>query len=272
MRSTIISFAAVLYLAAGAAYAQDQTPPPADSSAPVVAPEDSSAAPADTSATPAAPDNSAASTTPTGPQPIDPSIPAMRGPQLLIQTSMGNITLQLDADRAPKTVAQILRYVRVKHYDGTIVYRVAKDTLIQMGSWDARGQGRPDFGGKLPLEVKNGLSNIRGTVGLARQEDPESGGADFFINIGDESPLDAAKDVPGNTTGYAVFGKVIAGMDVADKINAVTVGGGTGPMPPEQTPIMPILVRSVTVVPGSDSMMPAPASVTAKPAEKKKKS
>jgi len=286
MRSKIICCAAMLWLATGATYAQDQTaPPPADASAPAGAPADSGAAQAPGDATqvaPAdqashvAPDNSAASAAPTGPLPIDPSIPAMKGPQLLIQTSMGNITLQLDADRAPKTTAQVLRYVRVKHYDGTIVYRVARDALIQMGSWDAQGRGRPDFGGKLPLEVNNGLSNVRGTVGLARQEDPESGGADFFINIGDESPLDAAKDVPGNTTGYAVFGKVIGGMDVADKINEVTVGGSNGPMPSDQTPSMSILVRSISIVPGTDSMMPAPAngpsSTTAKSAEKKKKS
>ena len=184
----------------------------------------------------------------------------------------------LTADRAPKTTAQILRYVRVKHYDGTVVYRVVKDALIQMGSWDAKGQARSEFGGKLPLEVRNGLSNVRGSVGLARGEDPETGAADFFINVGDESPLDAAKDVPGNTTGYAVFGKVIGGMDVVDKINAVAVGGNLGVMPAEQTPMMTILVRSITIVPGTDSMMPAPGAPAAKPAaakptaEKKKKS
>jgi len=272
MRSKVIQIAAVLWLAAGAAYAQDQTtPPPADANAPAATDSGTAPAPADQTA-PAAPDNSA-SAAPAGPLPIDPSIPAMTGPQLLINTSMGNITLQLDAERAPKTTAQILRYVRVKHYDGTVVYRVARDALIQMGSWDAHGVSRSEFGGKLPLEVNNGLSNVRGTVGLARAEDPESGGADFFINIGDESPLDAAKDVPGNTTGYAVFGKVIAGMDVADKINKVTVGGNLGVMPADQTPSMSILVRSITIVPGTDSMMPAPAAAkpaAAKPAPKKK--
>ena len=111
----------------------------------------------------------------------------------------------------------------------------------------------------MPLEVNNGLSNVRGTVGLARGEDPDSGGADFFINVGDEFPLDAAKDVPGNTTGYAVFGKVIAGMDVADKINTVTVGGNRARCRRSRRPSMSILVRSITIVPGTDSMMPAPA-------------
>ena len=86
---------------------------------------------------------------------------------------------------------------------------------------------------------------------------PDSGGADFFINVGDESPLDAAKDVPGNTTGYAVFGKVIAGMDVVDKINKVPTGGSVGPMPSEQTPLTPIALRSISIVPGSDSELRA---------------
>ena len=268
MRSTVIILAATLCLSC-AAYAQDQTtPPPADAAA-QAAPADAAPADAAAPAELAAPaQDTTVAAAPEGPLPIDPSIPPMRGPQILIDTSMGSITLQLDYDRAPKTTEQIIRYVRAKHYDNTVVYRVAHDALIQMGSWDIKGQGRPEFTTKLPLEVRNGLSNVRGTAGLARQEDPESGGADFFINIGDESPLDAAKDVPGNTTGYAVFGKVIAGMSVADKINKVPTGGSTGPMPSEQTPIMPILLRSITIVPGSDSMLPqpAPAKPAAKPA------
>ncbi len=288
MRSTVLALAATLSLAAtlcltGAAYAQDQgAPPPADATAQAApagsasdsvpnAPADAAqaapadqTAPADQAAQPA-PDNAVAAA-PGGPLPIDPSIPSMTGPQLLIQTSMGNITVQLDYTRAPQTTLQVVRYVRARHYDGTVVYRVAHDALIQMGSWDAQGKGRPEFDTKLPLEVRNGLSNVRGTLGLARQEAPDSGGADFFINVGDESPLDAAKDVPGNTTGYAVFGKVIAGMDVVDKINKVTTGGSAGPMPSEQTPIMPIALRSISIVPGSDSMLPQPAP--AKPAAK----
>ena len=103
---------------------------------------------------------------------------------------------------------------------------------------------------------------MRGTVGLARGDESDSGGADFFINVGDESPLDAAKDVAPNTTGYAVFGKVIAGMDVADQINRVPVGG-VGPFP-EQAPAMPILISKVTIVPGTEP----PPEPKAKPAAK----
>ncbi len=280
MRSIVLAFAAVLCLTAPCltmgAYAQDQaTPPPADANTSAAAP---AAAPAPADAAQAAPADQSAPTpdtstpaAPGGPLPIDASIPSMTGPQLLINTSMGNITLQLDAVRAPKTTAQILRYVRAKHYDGTAIYRVARDALIEMGSFDSQGKGRPGFDTKLPLEVRNGLSNVRGTVGLARSDEPDSGGADFFINIGDESPLDAAKDVPGNTTGYAVFGKVIGGMAVADKINKVTTGGNWGPMSSEETPSAPILLRSITIVPGSDSMMPAPGEPAAAPAAAKKK-
>jgi cyclophilin family peptidyl-prolyl cis-trans isomerase len=254
MRSLQIAFTIALILGAAPAFAQDQAP--ADATAPAAN------APAD-----AAPAPEAAA--PVDPHAIDPSIPAMTGPQIVIASSMGNITLQLDSARAPKTTANILRYVKLKHYDGTVFYRVVKGALIQMGSWDAKGVGRAAFAAKVPLEVNNGLSNVRGTVGLARGEEPDSGGADFFINVGDESPLDAAKDVPSNTTGYAVFGKVIGGMDVVDAINSVTTGGD-GPMP-GQAPMTPILISKVTIVPGTDNSPPEPAKRAAKtPARKKK--
>jgi peptidyl-prolyl cis-trans isomerase A (cyclophilin A) len=265
MRQTIFTVTAMLCLGMGAAAAQDQTP--TSGAAPAGSPSDSVGnvppPPADTTPPPPPP------RMPSGPGPIDPSIPDMTGPQLLISTSMGDITLQLDSVRAPKTVEHILTYVKAKHYDGTVFYRVVPGALIQMGSWDAKGQGRPDIIGikRVPLEVKNGLSNVRGTVGLARGEEPDSGAADFFINVGDESPLDAAKDVPGNTTGYAVFGKVIGGLNVVDAIDKVKTGG-IGPME-GQAPLVPILVSRVSIVPGTDNS-PAPAP-KAKPAEKKKK-
>src|SRR5476651_663668 len=107
-----------------------------------------------------------------------PSNPVMTGPRLLISTSMGDITLQLDSVRAPKSVANILRYVKEKHYDGTVWYRVAKGFVIQMGSWDAQGKGRPIHPGPVPLESNNGLSNLRGTVALGREEAPDTAKAE----------------------------------------------------------------------------------------------
>ena len=247
MRAMIFGFAALL-LAAGPAFAQDQAPAPADSTA---------APAADTTAAPAPAEQIQ--------QPTEPTLPAMTGPQIVLSTAMGDIILQLDSVRAPKTTADIIRYVKARHYDGTVFYRVVKGALIQMGSWDAKGKPRNELPGKVPLESSNGLSNIRGSVGLARGEASDSGGADFFINVGDESPLDAAKDVAPNTTGYAVFGKVIAGLDVVDRINAVPVGG-SGPFP-DQAPMTPILVSKVSIVPGTDNT-PPPAKAAAKPAAK----
>ena len=254
MRSMIFGLAALL-VAAAPALAQEQP-----------APAGTAAAPADAAPAPAPAEEVL-------PPPPDPPLPDMTGPQILISTGMGDITLQLDATRAPASTADIIRYVKAKHYDGTVFYRVVKGALIQMGSWDAHGKGRPELmNGNVPfktkLESNNGLSNVRGTVGLARGEETDSAGADFFINVGDESPLDGAKDVPPNTTGYAAFGKVISGMDIVDRINRLPTGGD-GPMP-GQAPINPVLINKVTIVPGT-YVEPAPvkkavaAKVAAKP-------
>ena len=215
MRKTALAF--LILLAAAPAFAQDQTPPPADTAAPV--PQAVTPAPAN---------------------------PAMTGPRLLIATDMGDITLQLDAVRAPKSVANILRYVKEKHYDNTAFYRVAKGFVIQMGSFDAKGKGRPSHPGGVPLEANNGLSNLRGSVAMARAEDPESATAEFFINLVDNTPLDHKSDDLGNTTGYAVFGQVTGGMDVVDAIGNVPTGDN-GPMP-GQAPVTPIVVKKVSLL------------------------
>lgn len=175
-----------------------------------------------------------------------PSNPPMTGPKLLLNTSMGDITIQLDQERAPKSVANVLRYVREKHYDNTAFYRVAKGFVIQMGSFDAKGKGRGIHPGPVPLEANNGLSNLRGAVALGRAEAPDSATAEFYINLADNTPLDHKADDPGNSTGYAVFGQVISGMDVVDAIGAVPTGDN-GPMP-GQAPIDPILVKKVTLL------------------------
>jgi peptidyl-prolyl cis-trans isomerase A (cyclophilin A) len=211
---------AVAFLLATSAFAQEQAaPPPADANA---------AAPIPQAVTPA------------------PSNPAMTGPRMLIATSMGDITLQLDSMRAPKSVANILRYVKEKHYDNTAFYRVAKDFVIQMGSWDANGKGRGIHPGSVPLEANNGLSNLRGSAALARAEAPDSATAEFFINLADNTRLDHTADDAGNTSGYAVFGQVISGMDVVDAIGQVPTGDN-GPMP-GQAPITPIIVKKVTLL------------------------
>jgi cyclophilin family peptidyl-prolyl cis-trans isomerase len=171
--------------------------------------------------------------------------PPMTGPRLLVSTSMGDMVLQLDAVRAPKSVASVLRYVKEKHYDGTVVYRVVKGFVIQIGSWEAHNKGRGVYLDKLPLEDGNGLSNLRGAVALTHGDDPESGNADFFIDLADNSSLDTP---PGGTPrGYAVFGQVVSGMDVAERIGAVPVGDD-GPMP-GQAPLDPVTITKISVLP-----------------------
>jgi len=159
---------------------------------------------------------------------------------------MGDITLQLDSVRAPKSVANVLRYVKEKHYDNTAFYRVAKGFVIQMGSWDAHGKPRGIRPGPVPLEANNGLSNLRGAVAMARAEEPDSATAEFFISLADNTRLDHKVDDPGNSTGYAVFGQVISGMDVVDAIGNVPTGDN-GPMP-GQAPVTPVVVTKVTLL------------------------
>jgi peptidyl-prolyl cis-trans isomerase A (cyclophilin A) len=175
-----------------------------------------------------------------------PTNPPMTGPQILIATSMGDITLQLDAVRAPKSVANVMRYVKEKHYDNTAFYRVAKGFVIQMGSWDANGKPHGIHPGPVPLEANNGLSNLRGTVALGRDTPPDSATAEFYINLADNIALDHKADDAGNTTGYAVFGQVISGMDVVDAIGQVPTGDN-GPMP-GQAPITPVIVKKVSLL------------------------
>jgi len=205
------------------AAAQEQTPPPAD---------------ANGAAAPPAPVPEAVTQAPTN--------PPMTGPKILIATSMGDITLQLDSVRAPKSVANVLRYVKEKHYDNTAFYRVAQGFVIQMGSFDANGKGRGVHPGGVPLEANNGLSNLRGTVALGRAEAPDSATAEFYINLADNTPLDHKADDAANITGYAVFGQVISGMEVVDAIGQVPTGDN-GPMP-GQAPVTPIIVKKVTLL------------------------
>jgi cyclophilin family peptidyl-prolyl cis-trans isomerase len=223
--------------ASTAALAQDQAPRSA-------ATDNTQAAPPPASS----PSDSVPNTPAPSPQAVAPAPanPPMTGPRILISTSMGDITLQLDAVRAPKSVADVLRYVKEKHYDNSAFYRVAKGFVIQMGSFDANGKGRGIHPGPVPLEANNGLVNLRGTVAMARAEAPDSATAEFFINLADNDALNHRPDDPGNTTGYAVFGEVASGMDVVDAIGNVPVGDN-GPMP-GQAPVTPIIVKKVTLL------------------------
>jgi len=157
-----------------------------------------------------------------------------------IETSMGIIVLELDNDRAPLTVANILAYVKAGHYNGTIFHRVIPGFVIQGGGYTTANVEKPT---RAPVvnEAGNGLSNRRGTLGLARTGDPHSGTAQFYINVGENVALDPQ---PGRW-GYAVFGHVIEGMEVVQKISE-TPTGVSGPF--EDAPIKQVVIEKMEVV------------------------
>jgi peptidyl-prolyl cis-trans isomerase A (cyclophilin A) len=158
-----------------------------------------------------------------------------------MDTSLGTIVIELDAAKAPKTVANFVDYVKAGHYDGTIFHRVIPDFMIQGGGMTAEMQEKPTRA-PIPLESRNGLTNVRGSVAMARTSNPDSATAQFFINIKDNAFLDAANSRDG--TGYAVFGKVVSGMDVVDKIWAVPTGS-KGPY--QNVPVTPVVIRKATM-------------------------
>jgi peptidyl-prolyl cis-trans isomerase A (cyclophilin A) len=160
---------------------------------------------------------------------------------VVLATSEGDITLELDRDKAPRTVDNFIQYLRSGHYDGTIFHRVIDNFMIQGGGMKA-GMIEKATRAPIPLESRNGLTNLRGTVAMARTMVPDSATAQFFINVRDNPFLDAANARDGN--GYAVFGKVVAGMEVVDRIKAVpTAARG----PHQNVPITPILIRKATL-------------------------
>ena len=139
-----------------------------------------------------------------------------------LHTSFGPITIGLDADKAPQTVANFLDYVKAGHYDGTIFHRVIDGFMIQGGGF-APGMKQKATGAPVANEADNGLRNDRYTIAMARTSDPHSATAQFFINVADNAFLNhSAKTAQG--WGYCVFGKVTEGMDVVDRIKAVTTG------------------------------------------------
>ncbi len=127
-----------------------------------------------------------------------------------LQTSMGTIVLELNRERAPLTVANFLRYVMEGHFNNTVIYRVVPRFVIQGGSVGTNGNGKPVHE-PIPLEANNGLSNLRGTITMARAQDPASATAEFFINLVDNTGLDQMMGDTANQTGYAVFGRVESG-------------------------------------------------------------
>lgn len=160
---------------------------------------------------------------------------------VLIETTMGNIKVELYPDKAPKTVANFLAYVKDGYYANTIFHRVIPNFMIQGGGFTS-SMDQKTTKAAIPLESQNGLKNVRGAIAMARTKDPNSATSQFFINVKDNPSLDYPKP-DGN--GYAVFGKVLEGMDVADKI--VSVATTTKGMFSD-VPVDPIVIKSVKLV------------------------
>ena len=142
-------------------------------------------------------------------------------PKVLIKTNQGDITVELDAAKAPKSVENFLAYVKAGQYDGTIFHRVIDNFMIQGGGYTTELVPKGGERGPIQNEATNGLSNLRGTLAMARTMDPHSATSQFFINVVDNKALDHISTADGRTWGYAVFGKVISGMEVVDKIKVM---------------------------------------------------
>ena len=183
---------------------------------------------------------------------------AQPNPEVLVVTNMGSFVIELRPDRAPLTVANFLRYVRTGFYTDTLIHRVVANFVIQGGGHDATAPyALKPTGPPVDNESGNGLVNKRGTVGLARGPDPDSGTSQFYINLVDNPELDPLP----TRWGYAVFGKVVQGMNVVEQIGLVPTGA-FGPFKSE-APLTPVVIKSITVVtPNASGATPAATTPT----------
>ena len=162
-------------------------------------------------------------------------------PRVKLATSAGDIVVELDAAKAPKSVENFLQYVKDKHYDGTVFHRVIDGFMIQGGGFTADMQQKPTRA-PIPLEASNGLKNDRYTIAMARTGNPNSATSQFFINVKNNDSLNAPNP---DGYGYAVFGKVVAGTDVVDKIRTVSTGNKGGM---QNVPLEAVTIKSATLV------------------------
>jgi len=160
-----------------------------------------------------------------------------------LHTNYGVITLKLDAEKAPETVANFEQYVKDGHYDGTIFHRVIDNFMIQGGGFEA-GMKQKQTNAPIKNEANNGLSNKRGTIAMARTMDPHSASAQFFINVKDNNFLDHTAPTS-QGWGYAVFGEVVEGMDVIDKIRTVKTTSKAGH---QDVPVEDVVVEKAEVI------------------------
>lgn len=162
---------------------------------------------------------------------------------VILHTNFGNITLELDKEKAPITVENFISYVNKGHYNGTIFHRVISNFMIQGGGFDAE-MNQKSTDAPIKNEANNGLKNVVGTIAMARTSDPHSASSQFFINVKDSSFLDFTSESH-QGWGYAVFGKVTEGMDVVEKIKMVKTGRSGGH---QDVPVEPVIIEKAEVV------------------------
>lgn len=164
-------------------------------------------------------------------------------PQVAIDTSMGRIVLELNSDKAPATVENFIQYVQSGHYDGLIFHRVIDNFMIQGGGFDT-GMKQRSTRAPIQNEADNGLTNDVGTIAMARTSDPHSASAQFFINVKNNAFLNySSKTMQG--WGYAVFGRVIEGMDVINQMKGVRTGNSNGH---GDVPVAPIIIEKAVLL------------------------
>jgi cyclophilin family peptidyl-prolyl cis-trans isomerase len=168
----------------------------------------------------------------------------VKNPTVAMKTSLGSITIELDAAKAPETVKNFLAYVNAKHYDGTVFHRVIDSFMIQGGGFTI-DKAQKKTNAPIKNESSNGLQNKVGTIAMARTGDPNSATAQFFINVKDNGFLDKAQSQDG--VGYCVFGRVTEGMDVVNKIKATATSNQGGAF--VNAPVTPVIIESVRVQP-----------------------
>ena len=164
-------------------------------------------------------------------------------PQVLLQTSQGDIRLELDREHAPLSVDNFVGYVCEGRYDGTVFHRVVAGFVIQGGGYDVDLKDRPRHA-QIKLEAGNGLSNQRGTLAMARDQAPDTADAEFYINLVDNLKLNPHPDIPGREHGYAVFGRVVEGMEVVDRIGALPTHAVNDDF--SSVPLEPVLINKAS--------------------------
>ena len=171
-----------------------------------------------------------------------PALAESAAPRVEFTTTLGAFVVQLDPQRAPKTVANFLDYVKAGFYKGTIFHRVIPGFMVQGGGFTPDMEQKPTRA-PIPLESQNGLRNLRGTIAMARTANPNSATSQFFINVVDNASLDYPKP---DGYGYAVFGKIVSGMDVVDKIVAQPTHN-VGPY--QNVPVKPVVIEAAKLLP-----------------------